>query len=131
VRLGLSISGRWAEIRSGIPSEVAIEAYARHAGIRAANITPAARPAPARVSPCVAPEAMPVHAGRMSNSRNPRPRKHAASVHFDEDLWARVALLAEQERRPVSQLLRNLVADAVNGRSDRGQSAAGGSMEAA
>jgi hypothetical protein len=45
-------------------------------------------------------------------------------VHFDEALWARVAQLAQQERRPISQLLRNIVADAVDGRCDRGQSAA-------
>jgi hypothetical protein len=36
----------------------------------------------------------------MSNSR--KLRKHAASVHFDEDLWDRVAQLAARERRPVS-----------------------------
>ena len=57
----------------------------------------------------------------MSSSR--KPRKHAASVHFDPELWARVAQLAEQERRPISQLLRNIVADAVDGRQHPGQSA--------
>jgi hypothetical protein len=53
----------------------------------------------------------------MANSH--KPRKHAASVHFDEDLWDRVTKLAARERRPISQLLRNLVADAVDGRCGR------------
>jgi hypothetical protein len=48
----------------------------------------------------------------MTNSH--KPRKHAASVHFDEDLWDRVTQLAGPRARPVSQLLRKLVADAVD-----------------
>jgi hypothetical protein len=60
---------------------------------------------------------------------NAKPKKRAASVHFDQDLWDRVTQLAARERRPVSQLLRNLVADAVDGRCDLHQPAGG--MEAA
>lgn len=47
----------------------------------------------------------------MSNPQ--KLKKRAATVHFDPDLWDRVEQLAQQERRPVSQLLRNIVADAV------------------
>jgi hypothetical protein len=49
-----------------------------------------------------------------------RPKKHAATVHFDPDLWDRVARLAQAERRPISQLLRNLVDDAVSSRDTSG-----------
>jgi hypothetical protein len=35
-----------------------------------------------------------------------------ATVHLDRQLMAEVEALAEQERRPLSQLLRNLIADA-------------------
>jgi predicted transcriptional regulator len=49
-----------------------------------------------------------------------KPKKRAATVHFDPDLWDRVERLAQEERRPVSQLLRNLISDAVAGRSSRG-----------
>jgi predicted transcriptional regulator len=49
-----------------------------------------------------------------------KPKKRAASIHLDPDVWDRVEQLAQQERRPVSQLLRNIVADAVEA---RGQSA--------
>jgi predicted transcriptional regulator len=48
-----------------------------------------------------------------------KPKKRAATVHFDPDLWDRVERLAQEERRPVSQLLRNLISDAVAGRSSR------------
>jgi hypothetical protein len=68
-----------------------------------------------------------VHSLRMANSR--KPCKYAASVHFDQALWNKVTELAARERRPISQLLRILVADAVDGRCDRGQPAGG--MEAA
>jgi predicted transcriptional regulator len=52
-----------------------------------------------------------------------KPKKRAATVHFDPDLWDRVERLAQEERRPVSQLLRNLISDAVADRSDRRMSA--------
>jgi predicted transcriptional regulator len=52
-----------------------------------------------------------------------KPKKRAASIHLDPDVWDRVEQLAQQERRPISQLLRNIVADAVDSRCDRGQSA--------
>lgn len=45
--------------------------------------------------------------------------EHAATVRFDSDLWQRVEQLAQVERRPVSHLIRNLVEDAVSGRSNR------------
>jgi hypothetical protein len=51
-----------------------------------------------------------------------KSKKHAASIHLDPDLWDRVEQLAQQERRPISQLLRNIVADAVS-KSSRGTSA--------
>jgi predicted transcriptional regulator len=60
---------------------------------------------------------------------NSKPKKRAASIHLDPDVWDRVIQLAERERRPVSQLLRNLVADAVDSRCDRHQPVGG--MEAA
>ena len=43
-----------------------------------------------------------------------KAKKPAASIHLDPDLWDRVERLAQQERRPISQLLRNIVADAVS-----------------
>jgi predicted transcriptional regulator len=48
-----------------------------------------------------------------------KPKKRAATVHFDPDLWDRVEQLAQEERRPVSQLLRNLISDAVDVHSGR------------
>jgi predicted transcriptional regulator len=59
-----------------------------------------------------------------------KSKKRAATVHFDPDLWDRVERLAQEERRPVSQLLRNLISDAVAGRPDRRVSA-GSDMVAA
>jgi hypothetical protein len=41
---------------------------------------------------------------------------HAATVHLDGDVWRRVEQLAQEERRPVSNLLRVLVADAIASR---------------
>jgi macrodomain Ter protein organizer (MatP/YcbG family) len=58
-----------------------------------------------------------------------KSKKRAATVHFDPDLWDRVEQLAQQERRPVSQLLRNLIADAVP-KSNR-ETSAGSDMVAA
>jgi predicted transcriptional regulator len=43
--------------------------------------------------------------------------EHSATVRFDSDLWRRVEQLAQVERRPVAHLVRNLVEDAVAGRS--------------
>jgi predicted transcriptional regulator len=54
----------------------------------------------------------------MDNKR----KKRAASIHLDPDVWDRVTELAQRERRPISQLLRNIVADAVDGRQHPGQS---------
>jgi predicted transcriptional regulator len=49
-----------------------------------------------------------------------RKQLHAATVHLDGDVWRRVEQLAQAERRPVSNLLRLLVADAIASRSSRG-----------
>jgi macrodomain Ter protein organizer (MatP/YcbG family) len=68
--------------------------------------------------PCVANETARLHASRMST----KPKKRAASIHLDPEVWDRVTQMAQQERRPISQLLRNLVADAVDGRCDRSPS---------
>jgi predicted transcriptional regulator len=43
--------------------------------------------------------------------------EHAATVRFDSELWSRVEQRAQEERRPISHLIRNLVEDAVAGRS--------------
>jgi predicted transcriptional regulator len=53
---------------------------------------------------------------------NNRPKKRAASIHLDPEVWDRVIQLAERERRPVSQLLRNIVADAVAAQTLRASS---------
>jgi predicted transcriptional regulator len=58
-----------------------------------------------------------------------KAKKRAASIHLDPDLWDRVERLAQQERRPISQFLRNIVADAVS-KSSR-DTAAGSDMVAA
>jgi hypothetical protein len=57
-------------------------------------------------------------------------RKRAASVHLDPGTWRRVAALAEAERRPISQLLRNIVADHVAALG-RAETAAAGDQEVA
>jgi Ribbon-helix-helix protein, copG family len=54
---------------------------------------------------------------------------HAASVHLDDDVWRRVEQLARDEKRPISNLLRVLVADAIANRS--GRSAPAGTSAAA
>jgi predicted DNA-binding ribbon-helix-helix protein len=38
---------------------------------------------------------------------------HSATVRLDTPTWKHVEELAKADRRPVSQLLRNLIADAV------------------
>jgi hypothetical protein len=42
-----------------------------------------------------------------------RDRAIAATVHLDVGTWRRVSQMAEEERRPISQLLRNIVTDAI------------------
>jgi predicted transcriptional regulator len=44
---------------------------------------------------------------------NTKQKKRAASIHLDPDVWDRVTQMAQAERRPISQLLRNIVQDAV------------------
>jgi predicted transcriptional regulator len=46
----------------------------------------------------------------------------AATVRLDPPTWKHVEKLAKADRRPVSQLLRNIIADAVAARQSRGQS---------
>jgi predicted transcriptional regulator len=43
--------------------------------------------------------------------------EHAATVRFDSELWQRVEQLAADQCRPISNLIRNLVEDAVAGPS--------------
>jgi hypothetical protein len=53
-------------------------------------------------------------------------------VHLDVGTWRRVSQMAEEERRPISQLLRNIVTDAIGaqGRA-KPEGSAAGSAEAA
>jgi hypothetical protein len=53
-----------------------------------------------------------------------KPKKRAATVHFDLDVWGRVEQLAADQRRPISHLIRNLVEDAVAGHSSGGNTSA-------
>lgn len=48
---------------------------------------------------------------------------HAATVRLDTPTWKHVEKLAKADRRPVSQLLRIIIADAVAAQQNRGQSA--------
>jgi predicted transcriptional regulator len=47
---------------------------------------------------------------------------HAATVRLDAPTWRHVEKLAKADRRPVAQLLRNIIADAVAAQQSRGQS---------
>jgi predicted DNA-binding ribbon-helix-helix protein len=85
-----------------------------HARVLDGELTAHAAMVEAGARSCVAHAPARAHASRMTNSR--KPRKHAASVHFDEATWAQVVQMAERERRPISQLLRNIVSDAVEAR---------------
>jgi predicted transcriptional regulator len=51
--------------------------------------------------------------GRPVIAHEHRPKKRAASIHLYPDVRDRVTQMAQAERRPISQLLRNIVADAV------------------
>jgi predicted transcriptional regulator len=63
-------------------------------------------------------------------SKPKRERSITATVHLDAHTWKRVSALAVAERRPTSQLLRNLIADAI-GATGRAKPAAAGDQEAA
>jgi hypothetical protein len=61
-----------------------------------------------------------------------RDRAIAATVHLDVGTWRRVSQMAEEERRPISQLLRNIVTDAIGAQgSAKPEGSAAGSAEAA
>jgi predicted transcriptional regulator len=50
---------------------------------------------------------------------------HAATVRLDAPTWKHVEKLAKADRRPVAQLLRNIIADAVAAQQSRQSADAG------
>jgi predicted DNA-binding ribbon-helix-helix protein len=68
------------------------------------------------------------HGGREHDSHRKeeiavQASKHAATVRLDAPTWKHVEKLAKADRRPVAQLLQNIIADAVAAQQSRGQSA--------
>jgi hypothetical protein len=71
-------------------------------------------------------------AGRLCNSMcrgdfamtKPKPAMRSQTVRFEPEEYEAIEALAAAERRPVANLIRLLVADAVAGRSSRGASVA-------